>query len=410
MLSGALVAAAATAGPSFAAIAEFRATLFTRALYSQDIFRTGADAQHDFLATFGAGVDWHLTTARSTWQLTYTPQYSAYSRFDQLNHLDHQAQGSWRLQASRRTVFGVSQGYSLSNRQSTFHDFQGVVGDPANPVVPTTRRVNWDVTPFQTTELSRLWSLATEATYRSLTFSRPDLIDTRQIGLQTTLTARVGEDQRIGGRVRGDRFDYSEQAGTQGVAPLDRFLSAQFVWARERAGIFNWFTSGGYYQARGAGAPSLAKPTADVAGTWTFRASHLRLGYSLGYSASGGFGGSARNHSAEIDFSRQWGSGLEASVRGSYFRREPLDRTLPGAVDVEGGALDLQGVYRWRTGLGIQMTVDDVHQNRPGSPTLDYREAALGLVFSPARPARPTAPPPAAAAFARAAAPLRSGV
>jgi hypothetical protein len=55
----------------------------------------------------------------------------------------------------------------------------------------------------------------------------------------------------------------------------------------------------------------------------------------------------------------------------------------------------LQGTYRWRTGLGLQFQVDAVHQNRPDFAPLDYREASLGLIFSPTIVSRPSAPLPA---------------
>jgi len=366
-----------------------------RELYSEDVFRTGDNGLHDYATSLGLGTEWDVTAPRSTWRLQYTPQYFAYRKFNELDHLDHVTLMSWKFQPGRRSTFGFNQGYSFSNRQATLVEFQGLPVEQANPVVPTTRRTVWDVSPFQIVDLSRRWNLATEEVYRSQSFSRADLIDSTQAGLQTTLTARVGDDYHLGGRVRADRFDFSAGTATASTAQLDRFLIGELVWSRDSKKVFNWSLAAGLFRATGGDANPVEKPTARVEGTWAYRASHLLMGYELGYASSGGFGGATRSHTGQLTYLRHWGTAFDTTLQGSYIRREPLDSTtIPGSA-VEGGSLEAQGVYRWRTGLGLEVQIDAVRQNRSGASPLDYREASVGLVFGPPpRPKPPAAPPP----------------
>jgi len=361
-----------------------------RETYDEDIFRTGQGGAEDYLTTLSLSAGWTGQTPRSSTRFQYLPEYRAYARFDTLDHLDQRFDSAWQFSPGRRSRVGLRQGFARARQQAGFVDFEG---GTAQPITPLNWRNSWDFEPSYTLALSRRWDLSTRASYRIQRFQSEDLVDSTQTGLEVSTTSLVGRGQRIGGLLRGDAYSFDEQAVSSEQA--DRFLRAEAIWTRDVGRILSWRAGSGFFRASGPGVGAAVKPTLSLNMSWGFPLTRVLVGYDLGYSSSGGLGGVSRSQTAGLGLSRRWGRALQTSVRTTYLSRESLGEEFGALENINGHSADLDVSYTWVTGLGAAFHYTLVRQERSTATELDYQVVAVSMTYTPTRHRKQTGSAPA---------------
>ena len=365
-------------------------------IYSQDVLRTGDDGEDDFITSVRLTGALEVATRRSLTSFRYIPEYLRYARLTSLNHLDHRFGGTWRLQTGERSSLGVRQGFADTTRQSGFQDFAGTGGNVSEPVIGQSRRVTWDIEPQWILTPSPASTVSVQATYRVERYDRPELIDSEQAGVAFSSAGRVGRAHMLGGRLRGDAYRYNDDTGPiENV--FDRFVNAQLVWTVTSPGRMNLEVAPGVYVGAGNGLDPATGPTLDLVGTWTWRRASLGGSYGLGYSSGGGVSTSDRSQHGDINYRYLWVSGYEFSAGVTYLRRGVVGERFADSLILSGQSAILGLSRKWRSGLGLTLTVSGLRQEEQVGNVLSYLEAAVGLTYVPQVPARavvPSDPPP----------------
>lgn len=381
--------AVSAAGLSTAGAADFE-FLYEAALswyYSQDVLRTGTDQVDDYVTTARLTAAMNARTPRSATSLRYSPEYAWYEEFDSLDALDHRLGTSWRLDISPVTTFEIRQGLSETTRQLGFTDLTGVGGNTSEPVTARSRRIVWDVEPRLRLVRSPGTTTTLEAIYREENYDLPTLIDSRQAGAQAAFEKSIGRAQYIGGRLRADKysFDLPDITTAPFVASYDQFLAASVSWARRIDEGMTFEAGAGAYRSTGPHVAAVTRPTLDLAGHWAWQRVRLSLAYELAYASGGGISTSNRSQWGHVAFGGGWGDGFEAGMDASYIHRGSPEERFGDERPLAGRSGGLHISKRWHSGLGIITRISDLRQERQIGPDLHYREAVVGVTFSPAR-------------------------
>ena len=376
----ALVLSCAASGSLQAAVAHFGYSTALRALYTTDVFRNGEGGPGDYVTGLRLNAFWSEQSPRSETRLSYSPEYYTYADFQDLNHLDQRLSATWRFRPNRRSAVALRQGFYLSTRQSSFRESED---EDAQPVVRRSERRDLDFEPSVTMDLGRLWRMETRGRYRSQTFDRPDLVDSTQAGLEVSTTTRVGRESRIGGRVRGDVFDFDQGGATTGAPGRRQLVAAEAVWTSDGSGLFAWSLGAGGFRDRGEGFRVGPKPTLQASCAWGLRAGRFLVAYDLGYSTYGGYGGISRSQTGEIGFVRRWRRAWEMSARGVRISRESLDGVTVQQGSIRGYQFDAGLSYRWTSGVGLLFQQRLIRQAGSIGTDLDYQEVSIAFTFVP---------------------------
>ena len=413
MACAALAAALARlAAPAQAAETDFLWDAGLRAIYSQDVLRTGDDTSDDVISSLTASAGVRVRTPRSELLLGYSPELLKYAEFTEFDHLDHHEHGEYTVRPGPRSEFLLREGYSLSTRQVGFADLVGAGGAPAQPVTVRTERTVWDVEPRWVFRPRMLHAFTLGALYRSESYGGESagaaggFIDSDQFGMQAQYDHPVGRTQTFGGRIKGDRYRF-EQAGLELQSGFyDQFFNLGIAWSLRHPGRFDLSGAAGAYRGSGQGVEDVLKPTADLSGTWQWVRKALRLGYILGYSSGGGLTTSEQSQSVNLNYNVSSVRGWQFGASGSTLRRKPLSDEPPlvNGVPTTGTAEPLYGYHlevalgrQWRSGLSLSATAGFLHQQettQTGVEDLQFFEGSVGVRFSPPepppRPARPS--------------------
>ena len=375
------------AGLSTAGAADFE-FLYDAALswyYSQDVLRTGTDQVDDYVTTARVTAVMNARTPRSLTSLRYAPEYAWYEEFDSLDALDHRLGTSWRLDMSPVSTFEIRQGLSDTTRQVGFQDLSGVGGNTSEPVTARSRRIVWDVEPRLRLVRSPGTTATFEAIYREENYDLPTLIDSRQAGAQAAFEKNIGRAQYLGGRLRADKysFDIPDITAAPFVAGYDQFLTASVSWARRIDEGMTFEAGAGAYRSTGPNVAAVIRPTLDLAGHWAWQRVRLSLEYELSYASGGGISTSNRSQWGHVAFAGTWGDGFEAGMGAGYIHRGSPEARFGDERPLAGRSGELFLSKRWHSGLGMFARVSDLRQERQIGPDLHYREAIVGVTFSP---------------------------
>jgi hypothetical protein len=402
------------AGSAFAAEGDFVWNTELREIYTQDVQRTGEGGQDDFITSLLATAELRLKTPRSESAFGYMPELLQYAQFTEFDHLDHHEYGHWLVRPGARSEFQIRQGFSLSSRQVGFADLAFAGGGTGQPVTVRTERTVWDFEPRWTLHPRLLHTFTLGALVRSESYGGDDtvtgtgFIDSDQVGMQAQYDLPVGRSQTLGGRIKGDRYRFSEDETAIDNGAYDQFFNLGISWGVRHPGRFELAGSAGAYRASGQGVEDVFKPTADLAGTWQWIRKALRLGYVLGYSSGGGLRTSEQGQSVALNYNVTSLAGWLFGASASTLRRRPLNQDLvpAGGVPVTGGGDTLYGYHadaslgrQWRSGVSLTASAGYLHQQESagtgGVNDLHFLEGSIGLRYAPpAPPPRPAPPAP----------------
>jgi len=349
-------------------------------IYSQDVFRVGIDSVDDYITSLALDCGLKVTTARSDSDFTYSPTYFAYADFTQLDHLDHRYRGVWNLRPGPRSTFTLRQGASVSTRQAGFTDLDGAGSEAGQPITGLTRRTAWELEPEWDRAQTARTTMSLQGLYRSEAYNRSEFIDSNQIGLGGSVRVAVGRGQAVGGRIRGDRYQYSGGRDSQ-MAAYDKFFSALVTWSMTATERFSLAADGGLFRATGGGVDPGLGPTADLSGSWQWRRSSLAVGLGLGYSSGGGLSSATRSERGDFTYNVSWGRGFEARIYGTHIMRDSVQRDGGNTLQGRSFALGIQ--KNWRPGWGLGALVSGLRQQQEVGRTLAYGEATVALVYRP---------------------------
>lgn len=398
--------------PLRAAEGDFVWSTELREIYSQDVQRVGDGGQDDFITSLTATAEMQVRTPRSESVFGYAPELLQYLEFDEFNHLDHHEYARWTVRPGERSEFQFRQGFSLSSRQVGFSDLSGAGGGIGQPVTVRTERTVWDAEPRWTFHPRMLHTFTLGSLYRSESYSGDDeatgggFVDSEQFGLQAQYDLPLGRTQTLGGRIKGDRYRFSEDSEAIDTGAYDQFFNLGVSWSLRQPGRFELAGSAGAYRASGEGVEDVFKPTGDLAGTWLWVRRALRLGYALGYSSGGGLTTSEQSQSVSLDYNYTSPIGWSFGAAGSTLRRRPLNDDLvpTGSTPVTRGGDTLYGYHaeasfgrHWRTGVGLAVSAGYLHQQETASGggvnDLHFIEGSIGLRYKPPAPGpRPPRP------------------
>jgi hypothetical protein len=279
-------------------------------------------------------------------------------------------------------------------------------------VTVRTERTVWDIEPRWTLHPRMLHTFTFGALYRSesyggdTTAAGAGFVDSDQVGMQAQYDLPVGRSQTLGGRVKGDRYRFSEDETAIDNGAYDQFFNLGVSWSYRHPGTFDLTGSAGAYRASGEGVEDVFKPTADLAGTWQWLRKALRLAYILGYSSGGGLTTSEQSQSVTLNYNVSSPGGWLFGGSASTLRRRPLNEELVqgGTATVTGRGDTLYGYHadvsfgrQWRSGVGVSASAGYLHQQESsgggGVNDLHFLEGSIGLRYTPpAPPPRPTRP------------------
>ena len=402
------------AGIPFAAEGDFVWNTELREIYSQDVQRTGAGGEDDLITSLIATAELRLKTPRSESAFGYMPELLQYAQFTEFDHLDHHEYGRWLVRPGARSEFQIRQGFSLSSRQVGFADLAFAGGGTGQPVTVRTERTVWDFEPHFTLHPRPLHTFSLGALVRSESYGGDDtvsgtgFIDSDQVGMQAQYDVPLGRSQSLGGKIKGDRYRFSEDDAAIDNGAYDQFFNLGVSWSLRHPGRFELAGSAGAYRASGQGVEDVFKPTADLAGTWQWVRKALRLGYVLGYSSGGGLRTSEQGQSVALNYNVTSPAGWLFGGSASTLRRRPLNQDLvpPGGVAVTGGGDTLYGYHadvsvgrQWRPGISLTASAGYLHQQESsgtgGVNDLHFIEGSIGVRYAPPAPApRPPRPTP----------------
>lgn len=383
-----------------------------REIYSQNVQRIGEGGQDDFITSLAATAEMQVRTPRSESLFGYSPELLQYMEFDEFNHLDHHEYARWLVRPGVRSEFLFRQGASLSTRQIGFSDLAGAGGAVGQPVTARTERTVWDAEPRWTFRPRQLHTFTLGALYRSESYSGDDeatgggFVDSEQFGMQAQYDLPLGRAQTLGGKVKGDRYRFSEDSSAIDSGAYDQFFNLGVSWSLRHPGRFELSGSAGAYRASGQGVEDVVKPTADLAGSWLWGRQGLRLGYVLGYSSGGGLTTTEQSQSVALNYNVTSPAGWTFGGSGSTLRRRPLNQDLvPAGTDtVTRGGDTLYGYHvdaslgrQWRTGISLSASAGYLHQEETaldgGVNDLHFLEGSIGVRYRPPAPGpRPTRP------------------
>ncbi|HET8945741.1 MAG TPA: hypothetical protein VFQ07_02060 [Candidatus Polarisedimenticolia bacterium] len=408
-----LLLGAATGTAPLAAEGDFVWNTELREIYSQDVQRVGnGGGEDDVISSLTATAEMRFRTPRSESGFGYTPELLKYAQFTEFDHLDHHESAHWLVRLGERSEFQIRQGFSLSSRQVGFADLAGAGGGPGQPVTARTERTVWDLEPHWTfhprmLHTFQLGALARSESYGGDTTAAPGgFIDSDQFGLQAQYDLPLGRAQTLGGRIKGDRYRFSQDETAIDQGAYDQFFNLGVSWSLRHPGVFDLAGSAGAYRASGQGVDNVLKPTADLAGTWQWFRKALRLGYVLGYSSGGGLTTSEQSQSLSLNYNFTSVQGWFFGSSASTLRRRPLnDALVPGGtVTVTQGGDTVYGYHadvsvgrQWHTGIALSASAGYLHQQESagggGINDLHFLEGSLGLRYTPpAPPPRPARP------------------
>jgi hypothetical protein len=396
----------------FAAEGDFVWNTELREIYSQDVQRVGNGGEDDLITSLTATAEMRFRTPRSESAFGYAPELLQYVQFTEFNHLDHHEYARWLVRPGERSEFQMRQGFSLSSRQVGFADLAGAGGAPGQPVTVRTERTVWDVEPRWTLHPRLLQTFTLGALYRSESYGGDStatgngFIDSDQFGLQAQYDLPMGRSQTLGGKVKGDRYRFSEDETAIDNGAYDQFFNLGVSWSYRHPGTFDLTGSAGAYRASGQGVDDIFKPTADLAGTWQWIRKALRLAYLLGYSSGGGLTTSEQSQSVTLNYNVSSVGGWLFGGSTSTLRRRPLNDALVqgGTVPVTGRGDTLYGYHvdatigrQWRSGVALSASAGYLHQQESsgggGINDLHFLEGSVGLRYTPpAPPPRPGRP------------------
>lgn len=362
-----------------AAVARFNRSASLRTLYTQDVFHTGEGGPDDFITGLRLNGDWSELMPRSDFNLSYSPEYFAYADFKDRSHVDHRFRAGWQFTPGRRSTVGLRQGIQVTTRQSGFRE---AADEEAQPIVENSRRVEWDLEPSWGLDAGRRWRLQTRARYRTQSFQSSDLVDSRQAGLEVSTTSKVGREQRLGVRVRGDVYEFDDGPFSDGSGRR-KFVATEVIWTSDSTRIFAWTAGAGGFRGSGEVTSTRVRPTAEASCTWGLRRGRVTLGYDLGYSTSGGLGGSSRSQTGDLSLTHQWGRAVDTWIRGSRIIRDPLEETSSQGQAIHGYLMDAGISFSNPSGFELVVQHKVVRQERATQSTLDYQEASVALVVKP---------------------------
>lgn len=383
-----------------------------REIYSQDVQRVGDAGQDDFITSLTATAEMQFRTPRSESAFGYSPELLQYAEFDEFNHLDHHEYARWFVRPGERSEFQIRQGFSLASRQVGFSDLAGAGGGIGQPVTARTERTVWDAEPRWIFHPKQLHTFTLGALYRSESYSGDDaltgtgFVDSDQFGLQAQYDVPLGRSQTLGGKIKGDRYRFSEDSVAIENGAYDQFFNLGVSWSLRHPDRFELFGSAGAYRASGGGVEDVFKPTADLSGSWLWVRKALRLGYVLGYSSGGGITTTEQSQSVTLNYNVTSQRGWLFGASGSTLRRRPLnDEIVPAeSVPVTGGGDTLYGYHfdaslgrQWRNGLSLTASAGYLHQQESASGggvnNLHFIEGSIGVRYKPPAPApRPARP------------------
>ena len=407
----ALLLVPGAARPPLAAEGDFVWNTELKEIYSQDVQRIGEGGEDDFITSLTATAELRLRTSRSESVFGYAPELLRYAQFNEFDHLDHHEYGRWLVRPGERSEFQFREGYSLSTRQVGFADLAGAGGGTGQPVTSRAERTVWDAEPRWTFHPRLMHTFSLGALYRSESYggdgasSGAGFVDSDQFGVQAQYDLPLGRSQTLGGKIKGDRYRFSQDATAIDNGAYDQFFNLGVTWSLRHPGRFELLGSAGAYRASGQGVEDVFKPTADLAGTWQWIRKALRLGYVLGYSSGGGLTTTEQSQSVVLNYNVTSQGGWLLGTSGSTLRRRPLNQDLvaAGTVPVSGGGDTLYG-YRldasigrlWHTGVSLSATAGYLHQQESSSTginDLHFLEGSIGLRYAPpAPPPRPDRP------------------
>jgi hypothetical protein len=410
-----LLVGAATATSPRAAEGDFVWNTELREIYSQNVQRIGGEGgEDDVISSLTATAEMRFRTPRSESAFGYTPELLKYAQFTEFDHLDHHESARWLVRPGERSEFQIRQGFSLSSRQVGFADLAGAGGGPGQPVTARTERTVWDFEPHWTFHPSLLHTFQMGALARSESYGGDTpaaggggFIDSEQVGLQAQYDLPLGRSQTLGGKIKGDRYRFSQDETAIESGAYDQFFNLGVSWSLRHPGTFDLAGSAGAYRASGQGVDNVLKPTADLAGTWQWIRKALRLAYILGYSSGGGLTTSEQSQSLSLNYNVTSAQGWFFGSSASTLRRRPLNEALlqNGTVTVTQGGDTLYGYHadvsigrQWRTGVALSATAGYLHQQESAGAgdvnDLHFLEGSVGLRYTPPapppRPARPT--------------------
>ena len=356
--------------------------------YNGDVLRLGvnSDPESDYITVLGLQGSLASRTPRSETFFDYAPEYLKFYRFDELDSLNHRLRGVWNMTPGPHSDVGVRTGYSQTNQQSGFQSFAGVGGNPSEPILQQTRRVNLDVEPYYRIRVGRDWTMETRAIYRSQSFDNPTLTDVATTALTYSATTRVGRMRTVGGIVRYGRnyYDRGTLTTTAGK-PQDEVLNVEASYAQQEGTVFRWRTGLGYFRALDNIQQSSGAPTLRAGASWNLERSTIQAGYDLGFSTVTGSVGTARSESSNVAFTRRWGRGFTGAAAVDYVRFRNL-ATNPVERYLDGYSIDLRAAYRWPVRWGFSFQVSHLTQEQSSGRSLDFFQASVGLSFAPDGP------------------------
>lgn len=368
-----------------AAETDFTYSARGQTIYTTDVFRRGGDnAQDDVITSIGLVANLSAQTPRSVTLFNYSPEYLNYAVNDFLDDLNHRLQGSWSMTPGPRSTVGARLGWSRTTQQSGFQDFADYGGDQSVPVVPTTRRTTLTFDPSHRIDIDRRWSMETRGTYRSQSFSTPNLFDSTTVGLSYASDVLMKGTRRIGGIIRYGENSFDQSGtGSTGEPVRDRVVNLEAYWFQERGEIFNWSIAAGAFRVVGATRPQSTEPSFRLSAGWRLQRSNLQIAYDNSFSARTGTAGTLRSESADVTFNRWWGRAFTFSALGNYLRLETLSNDLQ-KESLDGYALGFGVGYSWHNGWALVFQARRLQQEQTNSTRrLDFNEATLGVTFTP---------------------------
>lgn len=87
--------------------------------YTDNLFLTDENEEHDFITTVSPELDVRLSSRQSDVSLNYTPSYAMYSRFSEFNTLRHSANFNAASQLSRRTRVLINDNFTRTEAPVT---------------------------------------------------------------------------------------------------------------------------------------------------------------------------------------------------------------------------------------------------------------------------------------------------
>jgi hypothetical protein len=249
-----------------------------------------------------------------------------------------------------------------------------------------TRLQAFDLEPTWTLRTSPNATMSLDALCRAQRYNRSDLVDSNQYSLQWGMETRVGRDQRLGARVRTDRFDYWQDSGP--VSPVyNRFVTGEATWSLAETVRTAVTFGAGLYRGQGSEVQPVTGPVLDVAGNWRWRRTALFFSGGIGYASGGGLSTTDTSRHVEGGWSGGWGQGYQVSLTLSYIRREPIAGQVDEGGPLYGRSSSATLSRSWHSGFGFRVEAAALRQDVTTGNGLSYGELTMGLTYSPPIPA-----------------------